>query len=91
MGAIGAAPRQGMLAQVRGEIAEAAEGAIAEMMFQPLDIGEVIAMAESHELEEIGEQGVALADFFRHAAAVGRQREAAIGLVAQEPELAEAA
>ena len=61
-----------------------------KMMLEPLDVGEMVAMAEAHELEEIGEQGVALADFFRHAAALRREGEAAVGLVAEEAELAEA-
>ncbi len=80
---------KGCCRRVGGQLGKTAEGALAQVMLDALDVGKMIAVIEPHQLKEIGQHGVTLADFFRHAAALRRQREAAVGLVAKEPELAE--
>src|SRR5260221_9709774 len=85
-----AGPGQRVLAQMGREFGEAAKGAVAQVVFEALDVGEMVAVVEAHQVKEISEHGVALADFFRHPAALGGEGEPAIGLVAEKTEFAEA-
>ena len=64
-----------MLAQVRGQLGKTAKGALAQVMLDALNVGKVVAVIESHQLEEIGQHRVTFADFFRHARPLRRQRE----------------
>jgi len=78
-----------MLPQMGRKLRKTAEGALAQMMLESFDVGKMLTVIEAQELKEIGEHGVAFADFFRHPAPFRCERKAAIRLVAEKAELAE--
>src|ERR1700722_2504375 len=73
-----------------GELGKATESALAQMVLEAFDVGKMVAVVKSHQLEKISQHGVTFADLFRHPAALRGQGKPAVRLVTEKAQLTEA-